>query len=243
MKRKSVKMSVIVWTGLGMLLFQNFDLTHSRFELFLENVDQASRTEHAAELLGATFKNSKAANIDKEHMHYAIYEEFKRRLPKTDKWQAAPLANLVIQESAKYELDPVFIMAVIAQESSFRPRAKGPVGEIGLMQLRPETAACVAKRIGLAFHGAHTLNQPYLNLKLGIAYISQLRANFKGKANQYVSAYNMGARNVRRMIASSKTPKEYSGKVMKKYQDLYANLSKTGVLIAKASAPTLATHH
>jgi soluble lytic murein transglycosylase len=233
MKTKSLKMSVIVWTGLAVLLFQNFDLPHNRLGLFVQTVDQDSRNEHAAELLGHSFKGSKAQNVDETNLHYGIFAEFKRRLPKAEKWQAAPLANLVIQESRKYGLDPVFIMAVIAQESSFRPNARGPVGEIGLMQLRPETAACVAKRIGLPFHGAHTLNQPYVNLKLGIAYISHLRAGFKGQANQYVSAYNMGARKVRRLIANSKTPKEYSGKVMKKYQELYTNLTKTGTLLAK----------
>jgi len=220
------KMSVIIWTGLGMMMFQNFDLTHARLELFVQSVDADSRTEHAQELLGRAFHTSNANRVDENNLNLAIYEEFKRRLPKADKWQAAPLANLVIQEARKYEMDPVFIMAVIAQESSFRRTARGPVGEIGLMQLRPTTAACVAKRIGLPYHGEKSLEQPYVNLKLGIAYLSQLRESFKGNATGYVSAYNMGARNVRRMVASQKTPKEYSGKIMKRYHDLYKNLSK-----------------
>jgi soluble lytic murein transglycosylase len=231
------KQSVLTWSFLGMLVFQNFDLVQPRFDLFVQAVDEETRTEHAQELLGRSFRGSPAEAVNAgKTLNLAIYEEFRRRLPKTDKWQAGPLANLVIQEAAKYELDPVFIMAVIAQESSFRPRARGPIGEIGLMQLRPETAAWVAGKHGIPFHGPKTLEQPYVNIKIGIAYVADLRESFKGRAAHYVSAYNMGAKSVRRMVANRQTPKEYSGKVMKKYHDLYASIMKRGVLIAKAEA-------
>lgn len=218
------KLSVIICTGMGMVLFQNFDFAIMPFGFAVENIDQASRIEHAAELLGHAYKGSAAQNINKTNLNLAIYAEFKNRLPKEDKWQAAPLANLVIQESNKYQLDPIFIMAIIAQESSFRPKARGPVGEIGLMQLRPSTAAHIAKKMGLAFHGDKTLEQPFVNLKIGIAYVSQLRHSFKGKAKHYISAYNMGSRNVRRLVASAQAPNEYSSKVMKKYEGLYAHI-------------------
>lgn len=218
------KLSVIICTGMGMILFQNFDFAIMPFGFAVENIDQASRIEHAAELLGHSYKGSAARNINKANLNLAVYAEFKNRLPKEDKWQAAPLANLVIQESNKYQLDPIFIMAIIAQESSFRTKARGPVGEIGLMQLRPSTAAHIAQKAGITFHGEKTLEQPFLNLKIGIAYMAQLRQSFKGKAKQYISAYNMGSRNVRRLIASAQTPNEYSSKVMKKYEGLYAHI-------------------
>lgn len=222
------KQSTLVWTFVGMLAFQNFDLVQpAQFSLFVQNVDNEARVEHAQELLGRQFRGSFAERASKDPtLHLAIYEEFRHRLPKGDRWQSAPLANLVIEEAEKYELDPVFILAVISQESSFRPKARGPVGEIGLMQLRPETAAWIAKKEGLPYYGAKSLEQPFVNIKLGIAYVAQLRSSFKGHANHYVSAYNMGARNVKRMVASNTTPKEYSTKVMKKYQDLYMSLLK-----------------
>ena len=228
------KRSVLVWVFLGMLIFQNFDLTQPRFELYVQSVDEASRSGHAHELLGRGFLGSDADQAKGAvNFNLSIYAQFKKRLPKQDKWQAATLSNLVIEESQKYHLDPVFIMAVIAQESSFRPLARGPVGEIGLMQLRPETAAWVARKHRMVFNGAKTLEHPFVNLKLGIAYVSDLRESFKGRANHYVSAYNMGARNVRRLVATRQTPKEYSGRVMKRYRDLYATMYKKSVVIAK----------
>lgn len=229
------KQSTLVWTFVGMLAFQNFDLVQPNFALFVQTVDNDARVEHAQELLGRSFRGSFADNASKDPtLHLAIYEEFRHRLPKGDRWQAAPLANLVIEEAEKYELDPVFILAVISQESSFRPTARGPVGEIGLMQLRPETAQWIANKYGLPFYGAKSLEQPFVNIKLGIAYVASLRASFNGKANHYVSAYNMGARNVKRMVASQQIPKEYSSKVMKKYRDLYMSLLKHDkVVIAK----------
>ena len=230
------KGSVLTWTFLVILLFQNFDLVSTRVGLYVQSVDEESRVEHARELLGRSYQGSAAEGAEDKNsaqMALAIYEEFHKNLPKADKWQAAPLANLVIEQSEKFELDPVFVMAVIAQESSFRTKARGPVGEIGLMQLRPETAAWIAKKNHIPFYGAKTLEQPFVNVKIGIAYVAHLREAFDGKANNYVSAYNMGARNVRRMVASRHLPHDYSTRVMKHYKEMYQSMAKKTVVIAK----------
>ena len=225
-----------------MMFYQNFDLpVVPKNELFVQTVNEGSRSEHAHELLGHAFAGSLAERAGTHsQLNIAIYQQFKKRLPKKDRWQASTLANVVIEESAKYQLDPVFIMAVIDQESSFRSTARGPVGEIGLMQLRPETAAGVAQKHGMPFHGARSLTHPCLNLKLGIAYMSDLRLNFKKRASRYVSAYNMGAKNVRRVVASQQIPKEYSRKVMQKYANLYLALNSTNLSQARhiAMEPT-----
>lgn len=218
----------IIAGGLGALLvFQNFDLAPTRPDLGIQEVDEAARSRHAQELLGRGFRGSLAEKAkDNSFLSLSIYGEFARRLPKGDKGHAASLANLVIEEAQAYGLDPVFIMAVISQESSFRPRVRGPVGEIGLMQLRPTTAAWMAKRIGLPYHGPESLENPYVNLKLGIAYMASLRENFKRKAYHYVPAYNMGAGNVRRLAAEQKVARQYPMKVMRHYDSLYGSLTR-----------------
>jgi len=240
------KKSAIVWTFMGMLIYQNFDFaTPARIQPNVQKVNESVRTEHARELLGGSFRGSAAERAGRAQLNMAIFDQFKHRLPEKDKWQASTLSNLVIEESSRYGLDPVFIMAVIAQESGFRPNAVGPVGEIGLMQLRPSTAEWIATRSGYHFWGAQTLYHPFVNIKLGIAYVANLRYSFSGRASQYVSAYNIGARNVRRLAAVQRMPRTYNLQVMKKYQDMYASFGQTRpqVIVAKNMvSPYTLTH-
>lgn len=217
------------------MVFQAGDLIKPHWD-FLQDVDHDIREQHAQELLGSSFNESLAARLkDAPNMSVAIRDEFRARLPKAYKWQATALANLVIQDAEANELDPVFVMAVIAQESSFRPTARGPVGEIGLMQLRPATAAWIAEKNNRTFYGPQTLENPYYNIKLGITYLGMLRSSFKNEASSYVSAYNMGSGKVRRMVASQTTPTEYSSKILKRYADLYTSLNKKTM----GTAPTV----
>src|SRR5690606_18523165 len=98
-----------------------------------------------------------------------------KRLPKKFKSQAFTISHQIIVEAGKHGLDPYFVMAVIAGESSFHPHAQGPVGEIGLMQLRLSTGEWMAKKIKMRWRGERTLKDPVSNIKLGTAYIAWLR--------------------------------------------------------------------
>ncbi|MFA4016396.1 MAG: hypothetical protein RUDDFDWM_001499 [Candidatus Fervidibacterota bacterium] len=55
--------------------------------------------------------------------------------------QATKITRALLYYSLLYGVDPRFVVAVIAAESSFRPNAVGSKGEIGLGQLMPSTAA------------------------------------------------------------------------------------------------------
>lgn len=55
--------------------------------------------------------------------------------------QAVRIASALLYYSMLYGVDPRFVTAVIAVESSFRPDAVGQKGEMGLGQLMPSTAA------------------------------------------------------------------------------------------------------
>jgi len=55
--------------------------------------------------------------------------------------QATRIARALLYYSILYGVDPRFVVAVIAVESSFRPDAVGQKGEMGLGQLMPSTAA------------------------------------------------------------------------------------------------------
>lgn len=206
------------------VMFQNFDVKKI-WNLPVSQVSEDGRAQHAKELLGRFYDKSpasKAENLDV--LHLAIYSVVHNSLPKKYKNKSLEIASTIIEEAEKYQLDPVFLMAVIQTESSFNPAARGGIGEIGLMQLRPCTAEWISKRAKVNFKGNRTLLDPVQNIKLGAFYFHHLRSQFSGQASEYLAAYNMGATKVRRIIAENRKPRVYSMKVMTHYKQTYHKL-------------------
>lgn len=200
----------------------------------LEKVHEASRVSHAKELLGSDYKGSLAQRLEgKRSLNVTLYNKVQNQLSAKWKGQAPLIARTVISEATKYKLDPVFVLAVIKTESKFNPLARGQFGEIGLMQVKPDTAEWIAKKYNIAWYGPKTLENPTMNIRIGLAYMNYLRSEFKGTANKYVSAYNMGPRNVRRLIAKNVEPVEYSSRIMKNYSEIYRALAhRSGASVA-----------
>jgi len=224
--RQSTKKKIKTVFALGMLTFcfQNFDIVNA-FLVPVHKVDHESRVLHAKELLGKAYKGSTAHQAEMiQDLHVTIFEDVRQLLPKKYKSQALPLAETIVREAQRYDFDPVFIMAVIKTESSFNPIAKGSAGEIGLMQIKPKTAAEIALNANIPWNGPSTLESPIMNVKIGVAYFSQLRGKFAGYANKYIASYNMGAAKVNRLYQNEITPKEYSIRVIKNYNLIYKRM-------------------
>lgn len=111
--------------------------------------------------------------------------------------------KVVLQASAAAGVDYRLVLAMIEKESGFDPRAVGPAGEIGLMQLLPATAASVVPALGegamytppvLEPHGRGyrhlgSLADPEINVRLGVAYLRQQMDRFE-PFRAAVRAYN-----------------------------------------------------
>lgn len=191
----------------------------------LASIPKKIRVEHARELMGKGFERSVVKKgLETEEVSKHILETVEEKLPRGYKSLSWAITQTILEESRKHELDPYFVMAVIAGESSFNPRARGPVGEIGLMQIRPETGAWMAEMIGLKWKGVRTLRNPVENIKLGAAYLSWLREKFDKNGQLYLAAYNMGAKSVRRALDRKIRPKDYPIHVMKRYLAFYEEL-------------------
>ncbi|HWR83852.1 MAG TPA: transglycosylase SLT domain-containing protein, partial [Candidatus Deferrimicrobium sp.] len=58
------------------------------------------------------------------------------------------MTDVIYAESKKYNYDPLFVLAIILTESSFKDDQQSPAGAEGLMQVMPSTGADVAPRAG-----------------------------------------------------------------------------------------------
>ena len=114
------------------------------------------------------------------------------------------LATLIVTESKRARIDPLFVAAVIQAESSFRPAAVSYRGAKGLMQLMPATGRHLSKQLNVYLKDATALHDPKTNIKLGIAYLKELNRRFKGDKEHALVAYNWGPTNVSRALGGHK---------------------------------------
>jgi soluble lytic murein transglycosylase len=187
--------------------------------------DRVVRITQAKELLGKYYQKSAVSKGERvKRIRSLVLALTRRGLPPRWRKSADKVARTILMESRRHRLDPVFLVAVISNESSFRPDAKGPVGEIGLMQLRPDTAKEIARRNHLAWRGEKTLLDPVMNIRIGAAYIDLLRSHFERHGRLYLAAYNMGPRNTRLAVSKGVWPKGYPMRVMRYYIAFYSAL-------------------
>ncbi|HLD99165.1 MAG TPA: lytic transglycosylase domain-containing protein [Bdellovibrionota bacterium] len=207
-------------------------------ESIRENI---ARLIHAQELLGKHYyKSVVRAGEDVTSLDEFVLERVAKELPKKFKAKAKRISKAILQESAKHGFDPVFLMAVIKTESRFVVNAKGSMGEIGLMQLKPETAEWLSKENRLKWKGSKSLKDPITNIRLGALYLSWLRGHFDEHSRLYLNAYNMGTTGIHRSLKKSVWPKDYSNRVMKHYVAYYADLKdySDSLLIVEPVAQT-----
>ena len=92
-----------------------------------------------------------------------------------------------------WRVDPALAYGHIVQESSFRRAAVSTAGAVGLMQVRPGSAADMARARGLAYSPA-MLTDPRTNLEFGQSYIEMLRGSSAtaGQLPRVIASYNAG---------------------------------------------------
>ncbi|MBI5809876.1 MAG: lytic transglycosylase domain-containing protein [Deltaproteobacteria bacterium] len=130
------------------------------------------------------------------------------------------LASVIIAESAAYKVDPIFVMALIKTESGFYNRSRSEKGAIGLMQIRPQTGEALAEELDLDWVGERTLLNPFVNVKLGIHYLSVLMARYDNDVVKSLAAYNLGPSNVAVASGGQDVPTLFANKVLDNYKEI-----------------------
>lgn len=126
-----------------------------------------------------------------------VTEVLRERLDLFPVSETPRLARHLIRLCRETRFDPAFILSMIEVESRFRIRIESPAGAIGLMQVMPATATVVARTFlgeradRMDFQEA--LQDPFLNLQIGITYLAWLRDKYRDLSPFYlVAAYNAG---------------------------------------------------
>ncbi len=88
----------------------------------------------------------------------------------------------VAELSARFDLSPTLIEALVWQESRWRANAVSPVGARGLAQLMPGTA----RDLGV------DPDDPFANLEGGARYLREQLDRFDGDLERALAAYNAG---------------------------------------------------
>jgi soluble lytic murein transglycosylase-like protein len=133
----------------------------------------------------------------------AVLEE---RAPELDELQREGVARAVVRAEEEHSIPALLVLALIEQESHFRPKAAGPGGSIGLMQLMPRVARDLAQRHGIPWQGIRTLTDPVKNVHLGVLYLAEMREHF-GDTQLAMAAYNIGPYAVKKRLARGKSCK------------------------------------
>lgn len=187
------------------------------------------RLLQAKELMGkeyrSYFKVAKLVKKPDRHIHAYVKEAF-ADFDKKTRTKAKATSTAILSESKKYGFDPFFLLAVIENESNFDLKVRGDAGEIGLMQLLPDTAKWICEMNNWKWKGEKTLRDPVQNVKIGAAYLNLLREKFESESQLYISAYNMGPTNVYRALSRKVTPRDYHSKVLEFYISYYKQIKK-----------------
>ena len=189
---------------------------------------ESARVAHAKELLGNSYQRSVV-----RHGEQVQVEDYKQFINQwlighlSDKWkpQSRRIADAIMDESQRYAFDPIFLMAVIENESKFNPDIVGTSGELGLMQILPDTGKWIATKFDFKWKGPASLKDPVTSIRIGSAFLAHLRERFDFHGRLYLAAYNMGIRNVNRNLARQVWPKTYSNRVMAKYIHFYTEVT------------------
>ncbi len=133
------------------------------------------------------------------------------------------LAEVIYEEAIRYNHDPKFIMALIFTESEFWTWAVSEKGAKGLMQIMPYVAESIAKELGIEWSGDRTLFNPFLNIRMGVYYLTQLILIFND-LRVALAAYNYGPTYIKSLIERrERIPNDYSyyyRRIINTYQNL-----------------------
>jgi soluble lytic murein transglycosylase len=112
----------------------------------------------------------------------------------------APFREILVRASARHNVDPRFVLAIMRQESSFKERARSAAAARGLLQLTMDIASKYGEQAGFKNIQEDDLYRPEVNIGIGVVYLADLFRMFPNLPEAVAASYNGGEDNVARWV-------------------------------------------
>lgn len=120
-------------------------------------------------------------------------------------WYPLRYEDLIAAQARANALDPYLVASLINVESGFDAGVTSRAGAVGLMQVKPSTAAAVARVAGVrGATDAAALAVPETNVRIGTRYLRGLLDHYGGDVERALAAYNAGMGNADRWAAEAR---------------------------------------
>ena len=163
------------------------------------------------------YQRGRLSEMEEKLKIFQVIEDFQIGFTEQER---AGLANVIFDESRKYNYDPLLVMAVILTESTFKKGQVSHVGARGIMQVMPSTGQDLAMRSGMKWIGSEQLFDPTTNVKLGTLHLFEQILKFKD-VKKGIIAYNLGEARLRGKLRANKPlPNQYFRKIWENYNML-----------------------
>jgi soluble lytic murein transglycosylase-like protein/TolA-binding protein len=115
-------------------------------------------------------------------------------------------ADFLQKHTTKHEIDPLFVAAMIREESRYNADIVSYAGAIGLMQIMPANGPEFASRLKIPRFNTKMLYNPDINIQMGTWYMKSLMNQFDNNHALVAGAYNGGPGRMRRWIKAKQIP-------------------------------------
>lgn len=96
-------------------------------------------------------------------------------------------------------VEKALVLGLIRQESRFNATVRSHAGAVGMMQILPETARRVAKRLRMQYSKSRLIREDY-NITIGTHYLGDLIETMDNSYVLAIASYNAGPTNVKRWL-------------------------------------------
>lgn len=134
----------------------------------------------------------------KEAVKYAIYYDIPL---------SRELQDYIYELSVKYNVPYEVVIAVIQQESSYRPKVVGQAGELGYMQIHPINFERLEEELGIT-----NFTDPEQNILCGVYMLSELYEEYDNMID-VLMCYSCGEAGAKRLWDAGVTETKYTKSV------------------------------
>lgn len=112
-----------------------------------------------------------------------------------------PYQDVVVRHSQSAGIHPAWAYGIARQESRFNVNARSSVGAVGFVQVMPDTARLIARKLGESYEPAR-LREVDTNIRYGTFYLGDIQNNLGGHPMVATAGYNAGPNRAKRWMPS-----------------------------------------